>query len=479
MGIQKKMKMYYKFNDYTGNTADIARSKIHSRYTKLNKLYREIDSDDSQEIDNDDDSEDDYGIVIDDKSPHDYLSHYIPGDIISNLSRGTNMKIRDNQNKGSLADVDDTTIRRFLGVNLMMSVIKYPQLHLYWMGNTKVSGIADSMSLDEFMSIIKHLQFDYNSENNHNKSDDKLLKFRPLLDSIKMRCKQLPVPSKVAVAMMVMSFDNGFQKIEIMKKNMDVPTGLVTFVLIAPDGRLLDIEFYQSYDKLIEAVKNTKLDISDYDDLSMGEAAVLRFIKSVRPGTMFFFGEEFTTLRLLDILDKHNMGGTGIIAEKHIPHTIKNFSTINFDQHVIEDGNNCIISWQSLYFASTVLEVESTKSFLTLCMYKGQEVISEKSKRPDPNIVCKYYEYIQGVDIFRSLFVCDNSSFRTGKDNVDLILTLINIACINSWSEYRVDYPHRNKSRVMCIRSFKVYIADDYMTIKNDNTLININNDNE
>nr|BDT62888.1 MAG: piggyBac transposable element [Trachysalambria curvirostris majanivirus] len=476
MGTQKKRKIYYAFNT-TEDVAENARSKIHSRYFKLKKM--------NQEIANDDDSEDDNGIVIDDKLPFDYISDYIPKNIISNLSRGTNMKIKDNQSKGYLADVDDTTIKRFLvddttikrflGVNLMMSVIKYPQLEMYWTGTTKVSGIADSMSLDKFRNIIRHLQFDYSSEKNHDKSDDKFLKFRPLLDSIQMRCKQLKRPKRVAVAMMVMSFENGFEKIEIMKKNTNVYGALVILVLIAPDGRLLDIEFYQSYDKLIEAVKNTKLDISDYDDLSMGEAAVLRFIKSVHPGTMFFFGEEFTTLRLLDILNKHNMGGTGIIAKKNIPNTVKCNSDKNLDLSVIENGNHCIVSWQSLSLASNVFEVKKPiyephtpiYEHYTPHTHNGKNVLTQKHKQSIPNIVYKYNSFMIGVDIFHKLFDHDNSSFSTGKYDVDLILTLINMAYINSWSECRIGYPRCEGSGVMAMKFFKSNIIDSYMAKTN------------
>nr|BDT62960.1 MAG: piggyBac transposable element [Trachysalambria curvirostris majanivirus] len=482
--MDTRKRRYYSYDD--SKDFDKIRAKFLLKYRKIDELKRKIDSDNDYGYNiGDDNNENEYGRVvpIDDKLPPDYLSHYIPGDIISNLFKGTNLKLRDNKNDDPLADVDDTKIRRFLGVNLMMSVIKYPQLHLYWMGNTKVSGIADSMSLNEFRNIVKHFQFDYNSENNHDKSDDKLLKFRPLLDSIQMRCKQLKRPKRVAVAMMVMSFENGFEKIEIMKKNMDVPTGLVTFVLIAPDGRLLDIEFYQSYDKLIEAVKNTKLDISDYDDLSMGEAAVLRFIKSVRPGTMFFFGEEFTTLRLLDILSKHNMGGTGIIAKKNIPNTVKCNSDKNLDLSVIEDGDHCIVSWQSLSLASNVFEVEPMHH----CNFYyrhiiGRDVSLKNRKVSYPDIVHIYNEYMNGVDIFRRLFNRDNSSFRTGKHNVDVILALINMVYINSWSEYRLDclqirerekrqgtydkYKKKYRSKIMSMRSFKYDIAHYYMMIK-------------
>ena len=71
------------------------------------------------------------------------------------------------------------------------------------------------------------------------------------------------------------------------------PNGLKMFALAAPNGMILDLEFYQGKEELIASVERTGLILPQVDNITVGEAGVLRFVKSVPQGTSFYFDRFF------------------------------------------------------------------------------------------------------------------------------------------------------------------------------------------
>lgn len=72
-------------------------------------------------------------------------------------------------------------LKVFLGINLLMSYIKYPRLRMYWSSNPglRQNGIANAMTVNRFEDIMRHLHF---TELNEDAEDDRFFKIRPVLD---------------------------------------------------------------------------------------------------------------------------------------------------------------------------------------------------------------------------------------------------------------------------------------------------------
>uniref|UniRef100_A0A3B1K204 PiggyBac transposable element-derived protein domain-containing protein n=1 Tax=Astyanax mexicanus TaxID=7994 RepID=A0A3B1K204_ASTMX len=72
-------------------------------------------------------------------------------------------------------------LKIFLGINLMMSYVKYPRLRMYWSSNPglRQNGIANAMTVNRFEDIMRHLHF---VGLNDDAGDDRFFKIRPVLD---------------------------------------------------------------------------------------------------------------------------------------------------------------------------------------------------------------------------------------------------------------------------------------------------------
>lgn len=73
----------------------------------------------------------------------------------------------------------------FLGINIMMTYIKYPNTRLYWslVPSLRMNSIADRMSVNRFEEIRRYIHFNGN-ESAHPNNKDKLIKIMPILDSL-------------------------------------------------------------------------------------------------------------------------------------------------------------------------------------------------------------------------------------------------------------------------------------------------------
>jgi len=72
-------------------------------------------------------------------------------------------------------------LRDFLGINLIMTYIRYPQIQLYWSSDDslRMNLIADNMPVNHFEEIARFLHF-VDAEN----AQDKFNKVRPVLDKL-------------------------------------------------------------------------------------------------------------------------------------------------------------------------------------------------------------------------------------------------------------------------------------------------------
>lgn len=60
------------------------------------------------------------------------------------------------------------------------------------------------------------------------------------------------------------------------------------FALVFPSGMVLDFEIYQTKDSLISVIDHQGVKL-DRNTITVGEAAVLRFVPSVENGTSILF----------------------------------------------------------------------------------------------------------------------------------------------------------------------------------------------
>lgn len=87
----------------------------------------------------------------DDLVPKDYFSMFFDHDLIALLVEQTNLY--SVQTCGKNVQTNNCEIEQFLGILILMGIIKYPSYRMYWAQDTRIQTIADAMSINRFESL--------------------------------------------------------------------------------------------------------------------------------------------------------------------------------------------------------------------------------------------------------------------------------------------------------------------------------------
>ena len=95
---------------------------------------------------------------------------------------------------GKSINVDENEIEQYFGILLLMSIIKLPQVRMYWSEGTRIPGIVDMMSISRFKKIWQYFHCNNNSVylSKSDQNYDKLFKVLPVIDSVLDKSKSVP-----------------------------------------------------------------------------------------------------------------------------------------------------------------------------------------------------------------------------------------------------------------------------------------------
>ncbi|KAK2723512.1 hypothetical protein QYM36_001996 [Artemia franciscana] len=85
------------------------------------------------------------------QTPLDLFRMFITEDILSNIVDQTNLNAMRKKNLALKLSLEE--LRRFLGVQMLMSILKLPAIKMYWENGIRYSPVADTMSRDRFISL--------------------------------------------------------------------------------------------------------------------------------------------------------------------------------------------------------------------------------------------------------------------------------------------------------------------------------------
>ena len=131
-----------------------------------------------------------YPIPPDDiPSPVEYFHSFFGKNLMEVLAEQTNLYSM--QCSGKCIQTNEQEIEQFIGILVMMGIIKYSQYRMYWCPETRTPVIADAISLTRFENLKRFLHFNDNSQMSA-QNGDKLFKLRPILDSVLSKCRSIP-----------------------------------------------------------------------------------------------------------------------------------------------------------------------------------------------------------------------------------------------------------------------------------------------
>ena len=127
-----------------------------------------------------------------DLDPKKYFDMFFNNELIETISEQTNLYSVQISGKSTQTNIQE--VEQFLGIMVLMGIIKYPTYRMYWSPGTRIPSIADVMSINRFENLKRYFHIADNSKmpKQGEANYDKLYKVRPMLHSLVSKCRAVP-----------------------------------------------------------------------------------------------------------------------------------------------------------------------------------------------------------------------------------------------------------------------------------------------
>ncbi|VVD04915.1 unnamed protein product [Leptidea sinapis] len=115
--------------------------------------------------------------------PVDFIKKYVDNDILDKIVTATNRTALSRT--GHTLELTLKELKIFIGLNFIMSCLRYPKIRIYWSNKWRIPIIVKAMKRDRCFKIRSSLKVVYDDDlSSEEKKDDKIWKVRPLLDRV-------------------------------------------------------------------------------------------------------------------------------------------------------------------------------------------------------------------------------------------------------------------------------------------------------
>ena len=389
-------------------------------------------------------------------SPIEIFKYFFSNDMLDYITEQTikySIQVRPEQP----VKINRKEIECFIGIIILMSLIKISNSRLYWANNTKINLIANNMSIKKFEEIKKFIHFvDNNKITNNN---DKLKKIRPLMDQLKNKFNKINKEEKMSVDEQIIPF-KGRSSLKQYNPQKPHKWGYKMFILAGVSGFCYDFEFYAG------GQNNMKLD-GEIDCGASGNI-VTRMSRTIpiNINHKLYFDNYFNSPLLQFSLSKNGIQSVGTIRwnrtglkkinEKQFK---KNERGYLEERHCEVDGVKMfLISWYDnkiVNLLSTYSGVAPVGSASRWCKKKKTKI-----QVTVPNVIQHYNKHMGGVDLLDSLIGMYRINIKSKKWYQKIFGHLIDLVLVNAWIIYKNKNKEMKKSEKM-LRNFKLKIAED------------------
>lgn len=231
-------------------------------------------------------------------TPLTYFSKFFDEDVFEAIAHQTNL-YSCQLIEGSI-NTNASEIKAFIGMKLMMGVVKMPAVENYWATDTRYDKIADVMPLKRYKCLSRMLNFQDNMSSDS--SEDRLVKVRPVLDHMRGKCMEIESENQFSIDEMMGPYKGkkaGSLRQYLRSKpkkwgfKISVRAGVSGFV----------------YDFMVYTGKSTFDGSTPDKEFGLGGNVVLQLCRTIRnpSNCVVYFDNFFTSLRLITHL-KESMG---------------------------------------------------------------------------------------------------------------------------------------------------------------------------
>ncbi len=283
---------------------------------------------------------------------------------------------------------------------------------MFWNKACRVSQVADTMTLNRWEAIKKHLHFNNNEERQED-NNDPLHKIRPLVTHLTSKLTSIPMSEKLAVDEQMVPF-KGRNRLKQYLPSKPKKWGYKILVLAGSDGVPYNLEIYTG-----RVVQPPEL-----ADVGASGNVVLCLAQPIPKHKNYkvFFDNWFTSVPLVLTLAQQGIHCTGTVRGNRLPGVnlmcdaeLKRAGRGSFEQkmamvrettlYAVKWYDNCSVTLLSDYTgAHPVTEVDRWD--------RKQKMIT---KVPCPAVVKEYNKNMGGVDLLDSLLALYRIKIRSKK----------------------------------------------------------------
>jgi len=366
-------------------------------------------------------------LKLEKSEPIDVFSQFFTAELLDYIVYQSNLYAMQ-QDISSPLNLTRGELMIFLGINIIMTYIRYPRVRMYWSQDPglRCSMVADSMSVNRFEKIRRNLHFADN-DSHETQCTDKLWKIRPVLVSLQQSFQAAVDPEECqSVDEMMIPF-TGQSSLKQYIRSKPKPWGYKVWVRSGVSGYVYDFEFYQGANGERPAA-----------ELGLCADVVMRLCDGLAgKGHKVYFDNLFTTIELMKALRTQQIYAVGTLrknrmmgASESLPND-KNMKTRGSMAVATSDCNITVVKWNDNNFvhtASTYAGIHPVGS-----VQRWDKSAKEKVEVARPNAIEIYNKHMGGVDLTDFLISCYRHTLKHKRWYLRIFFHFLNIGITNSW----------------------------------------------
>ncbi|XP_059209229.1 piggyBac transposable element-derived protein 3-like [Centropristis striata] len=391
-------------------------------------------------------------------SPRSYFAQFFDDDLFQLIAEQTNLY--SCQLIGASINTTVDEIKSFVGIKLIMGVVRMPSMDDYWAEDTRYAKITNVMSVKRFKCLSRFIHFQDNQTSEP--SQDRLCKVTPVLEHVRKKCLEIESENKFSIDEMMVPY-KGTKAGSLRQYLPSKPHhwGFKIFVRAGVSGIV--------YDFLTYTGKSTfGTDQGPAKELGVGANVVIQLCKTIKNPSecVVYFDNFFTSLPLIVHL-KESLGlrSLGTIRKNRLKGcTLEDDRALlrqgrgSFDYRVDNEAEVAVVKWsdnKAVTLASSCAAISPLKEVRRFSREERRRVAV-----PCPNIVSQYNVHMGGVDLADMMVALYRTPARSHRWYLGLFWQMADIAINNGWLLYRRDAKSIGVQKHKKLKEFRLEVAD-------------------
>lgn len=398
------------------------------------------------------------------ETPFQYFKFIFPGALISLIANESNLySVQKDASKPLCTSAEEIEV--FLGTCMWMSIIQLKNTRWYWSEATRVSQVADHLTVTRFEQLKHNLHFVDNSSlgPRDDPDRDRLAKIRPLVDAVNEQLSLIPLEEHLSVDEQIIPF-KGASALKQHCPQKPEKWGYKVFVLSGVSGFSYKLELYTGQE-------NSAPRRAGEPDCGASGNIVVRLCRLIPRGVhhKVYFDNYFNCPTLQVYLEKETVHCIGTVRINRVTgismpsdKEMKQKGRGSFEEKVATlDGIQLSCTrWQDNRAVTLLSTFVGAEPVLTAPRWSQKE--KERRDIPCPSVIGAYNKHMGGVDLLDSLISLYRAHLRSKKWYFRIFLHILDLTAVNAWLLYRrnaettSDQPTR---KLMPLAEFKVDLA--------------------